>query len=216
METMHDHSTELGALAKSLAAAQAAMTNAKLDAVNPHFKNRYATLSSVRAAVTPTLAAHGLALVQTFEPHGADGVCVVTTLMHESGQWLRSRLYLPVGKKDAQGFGSAISYGRRYALAAICGIAADDDDDGEGAVREPSNGTAKPSAAKAIAQASTEAEERFARALDDVATPDALAKVEAEVARAVQAGALTDASRARLRARRAEAVKRLSSGASAA
>lgn len=130
----HVHSSSLGALAKALAAAQTKLRDAKKDATNPHFKNRYATLSSVRDAISAILPEHGIAYVQTFEPHGDAGVCVVTTLLHESGEWISSRLYLPVSKKDAQGFGSAISYGRRYALAAIVGIAADDDD-GEEAAR---------------------------------------------------------------------------------
>lgn len=146
-ETMTvDHSEQLGDLAKALAKAQGELQDAKKDAKNPHFKNTYATLASVRAAVTPVLAKCGLCTLQSFEPHGADGVCVVTWLLHESGQFIRSRLYLPVSKKDAQGFGSAISYGRRYALAAIAGIAADDDDDAEVAIKPqastPQNATA--------------------------------------------------------------------------
>lgn len=207
-----DHSEALNALAKALAAAQAEMQDAKKDATNPHFKNRYATLSSVRTAVTPALTKHGVAVVQSFEPHGADGVLIITTLLHESGQWLRSRLYLPVAKKDAQGFGSAITYGRRYALAAIAGVAADDDDDGEAAVgKRP----APESGAKQVQEASVTAEAAFTRALEDATTTDALAKVEGDVSKAVQAGMLTDASRARLRTVRAEAIKRLSNGTAA-
>ena len=121
-------SATIGKLAESLAAAQAEIEDAKKDAVNPHFKNRYATLSSVRAAVTAAFSKHGLSVTQTFEPHGTDAVMVVTWLFHKSGEWLCSRLYMPVSKKDPQGFGSAISYARRYALAAIAGVASDDDD----------------------------------------------------------------------------------------
>jgi len=57
--------------------------------------------------------------------------------MHASGEWIRSALYVPVTKKDAQGFGSAITYGRRYSLAAIVGVASDDDDDANDAVTPP-------------------------------------------------------------------------------
>lgn len=124
-----EHSPTLGALAKALAAAQAKLEDAKKDAMNPHFRNRYATLASVRAAVTPVLSTHGLSVVQTSEPHGDGGVCIITTLLHESGEWMRGRLFIPVAKRDPQGFGSAISYARRYALAAIVNIASDDDDD---------------------------------------------------------------------------------------
>jgi hypothetical protein len=133
--TEMEHSTTLGALAKALAGAQLRLKDAKKDATNPHFRNRYASLASVREALSAVLPECGLSYVQSFEPHGDAGVCIVTTLLHESGEWIRSRLYLPVSKKDAQGFGSAISYGRRYSLAAIVGIATDDDDDAEVAVR---------------------------------------------------------------------------------
>lgn len=209
--TTVDHSEQLGALAKALAAVQGEVQDAKKDSVNPHFKNRYASLGSVRAAVTATLAKNGIAVVQTFEPHGPDGVCVVTTLLHESGQWMRSRLYLPVSKKDAQGFGSAISYARRYALAAIVGIAADDDDDGEAAVGKPANDN--KSGAKAVQEQSTTAEASFAKRLDEAKTTDDLAKVQGDVSKAVQTGILTDSARARLRERNAAAVKRISASA---
>lgn len=130
-----EHSVTLGALAKALAQAQAKLEDAKKDRTNPHFNSKYATLASVRAAMSDVLPVFGLAVVQSFEPHGDSGVCVVTTLLHESGEWMRSRLYLPVTKKDAQGFGSAISYARRYSLAAMVGIATADDDDGNEAVK---------------------------------------------------------------------------------
>jgi F0F1-type ATP synthase membrane subunit c/vacuolar-type H+-ATPase subunit K len=137
MSTEMEHSVTLGALAKALAQAQAKLEDAKKDRTNPHFNSKYATLASVRAAMSDVLPIYGLAVVQGFEPHGDAGVCIVTTLMHESGEWLRSKLYIPVTKKDAQGFGSAISYGRRYSLAAIVGIATDDDDDGNTASKPP-------------------------------------------------------------------------------
>lgn len=141
-----EFSGTLGSLAKALAAAQGEIANAKKDATNPHFKNSYASLASIRDAITPALSRHGLAVSQLTEPHGPEGVCVVTMLMHESGEWIRSRLFVPVSKKDAQGFGSALSYARRYALAAIANVATDDDDDAETAV--------KPSNAKAAEQKS--------------------------------------------------------------
>lgn len=132
-----EFSPSLGALAKALAAAQGELKDAVKDAVNPHFKSKFATLSSVRSAITPTFTKYGLAVTQLNEPHGDAGVCVVTLLMHESGEWIRSRLYVPVSKKDAQGFGSALSYARRYALAMIANIASDEDDDANEAVSSP-------------------------------------------------------------------------------
>lgn len=137
MDQSTEHSATLGALAKSLAQAQAKLEDAKKDRTNPHFGSKYATLASVRAAMSDVLPVFGLAVVQSFEPHGDTGVCVVTTLLHESGEWMRSRLYMPVTKRDAQGFGSAISYARRYSLAAMVGIATADDDDGNDAVKPP-------------------------------------------------------------------------------
>lgn len=128
-------SESIAALAAALAKAQGTMRHALKDSVNPHFRNRYADLASVLDAVREPLAANGLAVVQLAadDEHGA---AVETVLMHSSGEWISSRLALPVSKADAQGYGSALTYARRYALAAICGIA-QDDDDGEGARKAP-------------------------------------------------------------------------------
>jgi hypothetical protein len=126
-------SPTVGKLAAALAKAQAEMRPAVKDAQNPHFRNNYATLAACMEAVRP-LFAHGIAVIQPPVPHGADGVCVATLLLHESGEWIRGELYMPATKKDAQGFGSALSYARRYCLQATVGLATDDDD-GNGAVR---------------------------------------------------------------------------------
>lgn len=193
MEMTTDHSPTLGALAKALAAAQAELQDAKKDSVNPHFKNKYASLSSVRAELQRVLPKHGLATPQTTRPHGDAGVCVVTWLIHESGEWMRGDLFLPVGKKDAQGFGSALSYARRYGLSTIVGISADEDDDAEQAVK--TNGQAKPETAKASKPESDAEEKKFAEAFAAAKTTDAVAKTSADVARAVQEGKLTAAAR---------------------
>lgn len=207
-----EHSTTLGALAKALAAAQAELRDAKKDSTNPHFKNKYASLSSVRDALQVVLPKHGLSTVQTTEPHGDAGVCVVTWLLHESGEWVRGRLFLPVGKKDAQGFGSALSYARRYALAAIVGISSDEDDDAERAV--PERRSDKQAADRAtVKAASDEAEHVLAARFDSAKTSDDIARVEGDAAKAVQAGLLTDVARARLRTKRQAAVARVSGSA---
>ena len=98
------------------------------DAKNPHFKSSYASLAGSLAAVEPALLAHGIALIQrTFED--ATGVTVETVLVHESGETLEcGRLHLPAVKQDAQGYGSALTYARRYSLMAALGIAPEDDD----------------------------------------------------------------------------------------
>jgi hypothetical protein len=123
-------------LAKALVKAQAAMSHAAKDSKNPHFKSAYSSLASVIDAVRPALSANGLAFVQML--HTAEsGVAVETVLIHESGEQLScGTLFIPATKQDAQGFGSAITYGKRYGLQAALGIASEDDD-GTAAVKAP-------------------------------------------------------------------------------
>ena len=122
------------AISKALVKAQAAMSHAAKDAKNPHFKSAYSSLASVIDAVRPALSSNGLAFVQKL--HSADGgVAVETVLIHESGQEMSfGTLFIPATKQDAQGYGSAISYAKRYSLQAALGIASEDDD-GQAAVK---------------------------------------------------------------------------------
>jgi hypothetical protein len=120
-------SAGIGALAAALAKAQGAMTGAKRDSENPFFRSSYADLASVWDACRGPLSANGLSVIQTTEAEG-DCVTVVTTLAHASGEWVRGRLAMTPVKADPQGVGSALTYARRYALAAIVGIAPEDDD----------------------------------------------------------------------------------------
>lgn len=126
-------STEnLNDFAAALAKAQGEMRNAALNKVNPHFRSKYADLSEIRNAVTPALSKHGLAAVQMLRR--SDGVLeVVTRLVHSSGQWMESVFPIPQDVSKPQTMGSAITYGRRYTLAAICNISADEDDDANAA-----------------------------------------------------------------------------------
>ena len=120
-------SSEIDKLAEALAKAQSEMEGAKKESTNPFFKSSYADLHAVIKSAFPHLSKHGLSVSQGNEMiMGA--ICVTTTLMHSSGQWLRSKVKLPLSKKDAQGVGAAITYGRRYGLSAIVGIAQYDDD----------------------------------------------------------------------------------------
>ena len=98
------------------------------DRTNPAFKSKYADLGSCIDAVEPALLANGIALIQeTFED--ATGVTVETVFIHESGESIRcGRLHVPASKQDPQGYGSALTYARRYSLCAACGIAPEDDD----------------------------------------------------------------------------------------
>ncbi len=125
---MSEQSVTIGALAKALAAAQGVMTGAKKDSENPAFRSKYADLAAVWDACRAALSSNGLAVIQTTELQGMEGVCVVTTIAHESGEWMRGRMFIPATKKDAHGFGSACTYARRFALAAIVGVSPEDDD----------------------------------------------------------------------------------------
>lgn len=139
-----EQSPTIGALAKALAAAQGVMGGAKKDRENPAFRSKYADLSSVWDACREALSKNGLAVVQTTEPQGMDGVCVVTTLAHESGEWMRGKMFIPATKKDAHGFGSAVTYARRFALAAIVGIAPEDDDANAATIPKQGHGPIRP------------------------------------------------------------------------
>lgn len=114
-------------IATALAKAQGEIENATKGAVNPHFRSKYADLAEVLNTVRPTLARHGISVMQM--PSYEDGMVTVETLIaHESGEWISSSISAPVTKQDAQGVGSAVTYCRRYSLAAMCGIAQEDDD----------------------------------------------------------------------------------------
>ena len=121
------HSEKINELAAALAKAQGQIEGAKKDSINPHFKNRYADLSSVWDACREALTTNGLSVVQSAENCEA-GYGVTTMLLHTSGQWMRGTLYLKPTKDDPQGAGSALTYARRYALSAMIGIAPEDDD----------------------------------------------------------------------------------------
>ena len=120
-------SESIKSLAEAMAQAQGAMGAAIKGSSNPFFKSKYASLGDVIEAVKPHFAANGLSYVQ-FPVSGDNSVGVTTRLMHSSGEWLEQDYYIPLGKMDAQAAGSAITYARRYALQAIAGIPAEDDD----------------------------------------------------------------------------------------
>ncbi len=128
----------IGKLAAALAKAQSQMSHAEKSKKNEHFKSRYADLAAVLDAVGPALSANELALVQLPVLSDDKHVSVTTMLIHSSGESLSSTLAVPVSKQDAQGVGSAITYARRYAVMAMCGIAPDDDDGNAAVGRAPS------------------------------------------------------------------------------
>jgi len=129
-------------LAAALAKAQGAMEAAKFDKVNPHFKNKYASLAAVVDAIRKPLADNALSYTQTTAIRDG-GFVLVTTLRHASGQWVASEYPLPVDVKP-QELGSALTYARRYSLSAIACIAADEDDDAEGARKDGQTNSKPP------------------------------------------------------------------------
>lgn len=146
---MELQSPQINELATALSKAQFSIENATLDATNPHFKSSYATLTSIREAVKKPLADNGLAVAQS--PTMIDGKEVlVTTLMHSSGQWLRSYTSVKAEKTSPQAYGAALTYARRYALAAITGVAVEDDDAEQAMNRKPEKIDFEASLAAAI------------------------------------------------------------------
>lgn len=141
-------------LAKALVAVQSHIEPVKKDAANPFFKSKYADLATVWDAVREPLAKNGLSVLQ--EP-GTDGdrAALTTTLLHTSGEYTRSRMSVPVAKQDPQGYGSAITYMRRYALQSVLGVAPEDDDGNAASV-----GTAKQMS-QAIKKVADEKQKEF-------------------------------------------------------
>jgi len=129
-------SDSIASLAKSLVKAQAEMPHAKFDATNPFLKNKYASLGSVIEASKPILAKHGLAVSQLVVSE-SNRVGIETALIHESGEWVSSSVYLDMeekkGNSAAQVAGSIVSYLRRYSLSSILNMYADEDNDGNDA-----------------------------------------------------------------------------------
>ena len=125
-------SDTIAKLAAALSKAQAEMPAAQMNATNPFLKNKYADLGSIIETAKPILAEHGLSVAQF--PVGDDKIGLETVLMHESGEWLASTIYMQPqsekGKSAAQVAGSIISYLRRYSLASVLGMYADEDTDG--------------------------------------------------------------------------------------
>lgn len=122
-----NQSESIAKLSAALVKAQAEMSGAVKDSANPFFKSRYADLEAVIKAIKEPFAKYGLAYTQF--PYTDDkGVGVVTRLIHESGEWIECGYTLPLTKLDPQAAGSAITYARRYALQAMSGIPAVDDD----------------------------------------------------------------------------------------
>jgi len=119
----------------ALAKAQKNFEAARKTANNPHFRSKYAGLDACMDAVRDACNTQGIFVTQTIESVES-GVMIETMFAHQSGEtYGGGKLFIPVAKHDAQGYGSAISYGRRYSLLTACGVAPEDDDDGNAAVK---------------------------------------------------------------------------------
>ncbi len=115
-------------IAAALVKAQRGFAPALKTSSNPHFKSRYADLAACVEAVIDSLNSNGIALIQKQHPNDG-GVSIETVFVHESGETLSAGiLSVPASKQDPQGYGSALTYARRYSLMAACGIAPEDDD----------------------------------------------------------------------------------------
>ena len=140
-------SDQVDQIAAALAEAQTEMENASTNSKNPRFNSRYADLASVRNACVGLLSSHGIAVTQPFRPANGEAVqpfmantgrggevpvrvigYVQTQFTHSSGQWMRSELPICCNWGDIQALGGTISYLRRYMLAAMAGLAQEDDD----------------------------------------------------------------------------------------
>lgn len=150
IESACSMSPTIGALAAALAKAQRQISHAVKDGANPHFKSSFSTMASVWDACREPLASNGLAVVQPPCASRVGVVTVVTMLMHESGEFIRSELSVSPKDTSPQTLGSLISYLKRYSLSAMVGVSsADDDDDGNAASTPPLSSRRPPQRAAA-------------------------------------------------------------------
>lgn len=139
-----DKSDSIKELASALAKAQGQIGGAAKDSTNPFFKTKYADLSSVVDAIKLPLSENGLSYVQ-ISHDSQSSASIETVILHSSGEWLSTgTITVPVNKADAQGYGSAITYARRYSLQMAFGVAPDDDD-GNGAAKAKLKAKPEPS-----------------------------------------------------------------------
>ena len=138
------HSESIALLAGALAKAQLQIEPASKNATNPHFRSHYADLASIWDACRGPLNTNGLSIVQfpCDGEVGRTGLC--TMLLHSSGEYISEVVTTRSQKDDPQGLGSALTYLRRYALAAVVGVTATEDDDGNAASTPANSRVAAP------------------------------------------------------------------------
>ena len=131
-------------LAKSLVKAQADFGPLVKGSKNEFFRSKYSDLSAVMDVIRGPLHEHGLCFVQTNTPDEPGFITLETTLIHTSGEWLQGCIRMPLAKNDPQGYGSAMTYAKRYALQAILGLASEDDDAESATQRKSPVGKSEP------------------------------------------------------------------------
>jgi len=139
------------AIIESLIPIQESM-HVNKDGANPHFKSKFATLDNILETIKPILKGSGLVVLQSFNTEGRKLECV-TRIFHESGEWIESSAAVEADKATPQGFGSAITYARRYGIAAALGIGLMDDDDGNKAEEKTTQADKKADDAKKLQKA---------------------------------------------------------------
>lgn len=145
------HSESIAHLATALVAAQADIRAVEKSATNPHFKSKYVPLDSIVAMARPVLAKHGLAVVQSAPSEDGNSLQVETMLVHTSGEWLSNEVCIPLAKRDPQGSGAAVTYGRRFGLSSLLSLTSEDDDDGN-AASQPAKRAERPAPSQQAAQ----------------------------------------------------------------
>lgn len=179
MYAVNDSTLNAPALFTALAAVQAEIKDASKSSENPHFHSKYADIAEVLQTLRPVLSKHGLSVTQfpgAFDK-AAGTIALTTILGHSSGEYLGETMTIPVAKADPQGAGAAITYARRYALAAVCGLA-QEDDDGETASGR-GGGAPKPAATKAKPKtpSPTMSAGQLAIAFDEAGTLESIQKL---------------------------------------
>lgn len=142
-------SDSIAEISKALVAVQKITMSAAKDRTNPHFKSKYADLTSVWDACRKPLNDNKLAITQLTDSDDGVTVTVHTMLVHESGEFISSSLTMKPGKADPQGIGGAITYARRYGLAALVGVVTEDDDGNAASEPPPAQRTVAPRSAPA-------------------------------------------------------------------
>lgn len=187
-------SADISAWAPAFVEAQKAMGDVIKTKRNDHFKSKYAELADVIDAVQGALNANGFSIIQPVSTEAGGTVVRITTmLLHKSGQWMRSTLAMRPVKADPQGVGSAITYGRRYGLMAMTGVAPEDDDGNAASGRDGRSQPMQQAPAQNAAATAAEIEREIDQAETEATLKEVLARNSQRLA------ALPDATKENLR-----------------